>query len=72
MKTVLINGRMTELYPGNGFLMNGRSLVYEKYENGTVVIRDTKQKGRIFCYGYDGLRRTLAQYGYALMKGEEQ
>lgn len=72
MDIVLNEGRMTELHPRNGFLLNGHAFVYEKYENGNCVIRDTKKKNSIFVYGYEGLKRTVRQYGYELMKEEEQ
>ena len=66
MGIVLNNGRMTELHPGNGFLINGHAFVYEKFENGTAIIRDTKKKNTIYCYGFEGLKHTVAQFGYDL------
>ena len=68
----MVNGKQTPIYPGNGFLLNGHAFVYEKYENSNCVIRDTEKKNKIFIHGYEGLKRTLAQYGYELMKEEEQ
>ena len=69
---VLNNGKLTPIYPSNAFLLNGQSFIYEKYENGTAIIRDPKQKNKIFCYGYEGLKRTVRQFGYELMKEKEQ
>ena len=51
---VLNNGKLTELHPGNGFLLNGRALVYDEYQNGNAIIKDTKQKDKIFVYGFEG------------------
>ena len=65
-KLVEPNGKLTELHPGNGFLLNGRALVYDEYQNGNAIIKDTKQKDKIFVYGFEGLRRTLLQFGYDL------
>jgi hypothetical protein len=70
MQTIMNNGKLTQLFPGNGFLLNGQAFVYEKYENGNCVIRDTKKKNQIYVYGYEGLKRTVRQFGYELMKGE--
>ena len=72
MQTTMNNGKLTQLFPGNGFLLNGQAFVYEKYENGNCVIRDTKKKNQIYVYGYEGLKRTIRQFGYELMKEEEQ
>ena len=69
MDIKLNEGMFTELHPGNGFLLNGHAYVYEKCENGTAIIRDTKQRDKIFCYGFEGLKRTVAQFGYDL-KGD--
>ena len=66
VQPVLCNGKLTELHPGNGFLLNGRALVYDEYQNGNAIIKDTKQKDKIFVYGFEGLRRTLLQFGYDL------
>ena len=72
MQITMNNGKLTQLFPGNGFLLNGQAFVYEKYENGNCVIRDTKKKkSQIHVYGYEGLKRTVRQFGYELMKGEE-
>ena len=71
VQPVLCNGKLTPLFPGNGFLLNGQAFVYEKYENGNCVIRDTKKKNQIYVYGYEGLKRTVSQFGYELMKEEE-
>lgn len=71
MQITTNNGKLTRLFPGNGFLLNGQAFVYEKYENGNVVIRDTKKKNQIYIHGYEGLKRTLRQFGYELMKEEE-
>lgn len=70
MQMIMNNGKLTQLFPGNGFLLNGQAFVYEKYENGNCVIRDTKKK-QIYVYGYEGLKRTIRQFGYELMKEEE-
>lgn len=72
MQITMNNGKLTQLFPGNGFLLNGHAFVYEKYENGNCVIRDTKKKNQIYVYGYEGLKRTVRQFGYELMKEEEQ
>ena len=71
VQPVLCNGKLTPLFSGNGFLLNGQAFVYEKYENGNCVIRDTKKKTQIYVYGYEGLKRTGRQFGYELMKEEE-
>ena len=68
MDIVLNNGKLTELHPGNGFLLSGHAYIYEKQENGTAVIRDMKKKDTIYCYGFDGLKRIVAQYGYDLRR----
>ena len=68
MQITMNNGKLTKLFPGNGFLLNGSAFVYEKYENGNCVIRDTKKKNQIYVYGYEGLKRTVRQFGYELMK----
>ena len=72
MNLVLNNGKLTELHPNNGFLLNGRALVYDEFQNGNAIIKDTKQKDRIYVYGYEWLKRTVRQFGYELMKEEEQ
>ena len=54
MQITMNNGKLTQLFPGNGFLLNGQAFVYEKYENGNCVIRDTKKKNKIYVYGYEG------------------
>ena len=71
MQITMNNGKLTPLFPGNGFLLNGQAFIYEKYENGNFVIRDTKKKNSIFVYGYEGLKRTVRKFGYELMKEEE-
>ena len=72
MQMIMNNGKLTQLFPGNGFLLNGHSFVYEKYENGNCIIRDTEKKNSIFVHGYEGLKRTVLQFGYELMKeGQE-
>ena len=70
MQRIMNNGKLTQLFPGNGFLLNGHSFVYEKYENGNCIIRDAEKKNSIFVHGYEGLKRTVRQYGYELMKEE--
>lgn len=72
MQITLNNGKLTQLFPGNSFLLNGHAFVYEKYENGNCVIRDTKKKNQIYVHGYEGLKRTVGQFGYELMKEVEK
>ena len=57
---------MTELHPGNAFLLNGHAYIYEKCENGTAIIRDVKKRNTIYCHGFESLKRTVAQFGYDL------
>ena len=71
MQITMNNGKLTPLFPGTGFLLNGQAFVYVKYENGNCVIQDMKKKNQIYVYGYEGLKRTLRQFGYELMKEEE-
>lgn len=32
MQITMNNGKLTQLFPGNGFLLNGHAFIYEKYE----------------------------------------
>ncbi len=57
------NGRI-ELKPGEFFTSSGKVYQFEKVENGSAIVRDSK--GRKFIYGLELFRRILMQIGYEM------
>ena len=57
------NGRI-ELKPGGFFTSSGKVYQFEKVENGSVIVRDSKRKK--YVYGLEMFRRILRQIGYEL------
>lgn len=58
---------MIDVHKGQMISLHGYLLTYEGTEKSTAVFRDVR-KSKSVIHGFETAKRTLAQYGYNLIK----